>query len=318
MPATTPDTPILHHYPLSPFSEKVRKVLGYKQMHWRSVQQPPVMPKPHQVALTGGYRKTPVLQVGRDIYCDTKLICRVVDRLQPERPLIPAHLAAIAPMVERWVDQTMFFQTVALFFSPQGMAAFAQVVPPGLTVEGFMKDRGAMFAQGGTQPPPSIETARAELPATLSSMQTQLGANPYLFGDAPTQVDFALYNAVWFIWNNAGTRPELDPYPKVLAWVERIRGLGEGTPEEMSGEDAVAFCRACTRWQAPLPGAPLDLPQARVGDRVKIGATDYAPDLVEGELVIANAYEIAVRREDPQAGTCVVHFPAEAFTLKKA
>jgi glutathione S-transferase len=318
MPATTPNTPILHHYALSPFSEKVRKVLGYKGMHWRSVQQPPVLPKPHQVALTGGYRKAPVLQVGRDIYCDTKLICRVIDRLQPDRPLIPASVSATAPMVERWVDQTMFFHAVALFFTPAGMAAFAKVTPPGLTVEGFMQDRGAMFAQGGTQPPPSLEATRAEMPAILASLETQLGANPFLCGGAPTQIDFSIYNPLWFIWANQGTRPELDGHPKVLAWIERIHAIGEGSREEMSGEDAVTFCRACTGWQAPLAGAALKLPQAGLGDRVKIGASDYAPDLVEGELVIANASELAIRREDPKAGSSIVHFPAEAFTLKKA
>ena len=50
---------ILHHYPMSPFAEKVRLILGYKQLPWRSVIIPPVMPKPDVVALTGGYRKTP-------------------------------------------------------------------------------------------------------------------------------------------------------------------------------------------------------------------------------------------------------------------
>jgi hypothetical protein len=39
--------------------------------------------------------------------------------------------------------------------------------------------------------------------------------------------------------------------------------------------------------------------------------------MVEGELVIANAYELAIRREDPRAGTVVVHFPPEAFALQK-
>jgi hypothetical protein len=46
----------------SPFSEKVRLVLGYKQLAWKSVIVPAIMPKPDVVALTGGYRKTPFLQ----------------------------------------------------------------------------------------------------------------------------------------------------------------------------------------------------------------------------------------------------------------
>ena len=60
---------ILHHYTMSPFAEKVRLMLGYKGLAWRSVHIPSVMPKPDVVALTGGYRKTPVLQVGADVYC---------------------------------------------------------------------------------------------------------------------------------------------------------------------------------------------------------------------------------------------------------
>ena len=67
---------ILHHYEASPFSEKVRAVLGYKQLEWQSVLIPRIMPKPDLVALTGGYRKTPVMQIGRDIYADTHLITR--------------------------------------------------------------------------------------------------------------------------------------------------------------------------------------------------------------------------------------------------
>ena len=54
---------ILHHYPSSPFSEKMRLVLGYKKLGWKSVVIPAIMPKPDVLALTGGYRKTPFLQV---------------------------------------------------------------------------------------------------------------------------------------------------------------------------------------------------------------------------------------------------------------
>ena len=68
------DTLILHHYPASPFAEKIRRVLAFKQLAYRSVIIPDVMPKPDVLALTGGYRRTPILQIGADIYCDTALI----------------------------------------------------------------------------------------------------------------------------------------------------------------------------------------------------------------------------------------------------
>jgi glutathione S-transferase len=51
---------ILHHYPASPFAEKIRAILGFKRLEWNSVIIPMTAPKPDLVALTGGYRKTPV------------------------------------------------------------------------------------------------------------------------------------------------------------------------------------------------------------------------------------------------------------------
>ncbi|NQV66525.1 MAG: glutathione S-transferase N-terminal domain-containing protein, partial [SAR86 cluster bacterium] len=57
---------ILHHYPESPFSEKIRLLLGYKQASYQAVAIPVIQPKPDLMALTGGYRKTPVLQIGAD------------------------------------------------------------------------------------------------------------------------------------------------------------------------------------------------------------------------------------------------------------
>ena len=58
---------ILHHYPVSPFAEKVRAMLGFKKLAWKSVRIPMVMPKPDVIALTGGYRRTPILQIGADV-----------------------------------------------------------------------------------------------------------------------------------------------------------------------------------------------------------------------------------------------------------
>ncbi len=79
---------ILHQYATSPFSEKIRLVLGAKGLTWNAVEIPPILPKPDLLALTGGYRRTPVMQIGADIYCDTALICDVLDRLAPSRRCI--------------------------------------------------------------------------------------------------------------------------------------------------------------------------------------------------------------------------------------
>jgi glutathione S-transferase len=90
---------VLHHYPLSPFSEKIRRVLAYKEIPWRAVEQPIMAPKPDLTPLTGGYRRIPVLQIGADIYCDTALMVRVLERLYPARPTLPPTLAGAASVI---------------------------------------------------------------------------------------------------------------------------------------------------------------------------------------------------------------------------
>ena len=100
---------ILHHYPTSPFAEKIRLILGHKKLAWKSVLIPAIMPKPDVVALTGGYRRTPVLQVGADVYCDTALICDVLEHLAPEPTLYPAHLKGVCRIFSQWADSTLFW-----------------------------------------------------------------------------------------------------------------------------------------------------------------------------------------------------------------
>src|SRR5438105_14943522 len=93
---------ILHHYATSPFSEKVRLVLGYKGLAWKSVTVPVILPKPDVVALTGGYRRTPFPQIGADIYFDTALICRLIRRIPPGPPPYPGSAGGMQTILAQW------------------------------------------------------------------------------------------------------------------------------------------------------------------------------------------------------------------------
>ncbi len=109
---------ILHHYPTSPFAEKVRLILGHKQLAWKSVFIPMIMPKPDLTALTGGYRKTPVLQIGADIYCDTALIGDVLEQLLPTPTIYPESVKGVSRIVAQWADSALFTAAMAYNFQP--------------------------------------------------------------------------------------------------------------------------------------------------------------------------------------------------------
>lgn len=309
---------ILHHYPASPYAEKARRMLASKKLDWHSVLIPAVMPKPDLMPLTGGYRKTPVLQIGCDIYCDTKLIARVLDQLAPEPPLVPPGLEATALMTDRWVEQILFFHVVTLFFQPASLAGFAARADElGFTIDQFIQDRMAMFALGGSAVRPSLETVRAELPGVLQALDAQLSVQPFLHGAAPTQMDFSVFHPVWFGMNNPALAGEFEPYAHVRGWYRRIAAMPSGVVTAMSGADAIQRCRSSSP-RAPLAGASLTLPSIAPGAAVKVSAQDYGVDAVQGELVISSTAEIAIRRDDPRAGRVIVHFPPEGFSVSRA
>jgi len=162
--------PILHHYPNSPFAEKVRLILGHKRLAWKSVFIPMVMPKPDLTALTGGYRKTPVLQIGADIYCDTTLICDVLEQLAPAPALYPEATEGAARIVAQWADSALFTAAMAWNFQPAGVAqVFAGASED--VVKTFVADRTAM--RGGA-PRMAASDAAATYKAYLQRIASML------------------------------------------------------------------------------------------------------------------------------------------------
>jgi len=306
---------ILHHYPMSPYAEKTRAVLGYKQLAWQSVLIPPVMPKPDLMPLTGGYRKTPVLQVGRDVICDTALIVRVLDRLHPERLVIPpTHRASCAAWAG--LEQTLFFAAVATNFAPAGIKAMAERMGPEL-MQVFGQDRKDFFVGGATRRP-NAEFGKLNFLPLMHAIDVQLTAGmPFLLGEVPTLADFAAYHPAWFVRSNAGTSATLDAFKNLLAWFERMKTLGHGKPTEITAEAALGVARDTATW-LDLDGPLIEPEGIQLGQRVVVRATDYGVDPVEGALIHASVFEVVVQRSDPRAGDVRVHFPRSGFSVVPA
>jgi glutathione S-transferase len=304
---------ILHHYTNSPFAEKIRMVLGFKQMTWKSVMIPAIMPKPDLTALTGGYRRTPVLQIGADIYCDTALIAEVLEKIQPAPTLYPPAIAGLARTLAQWGDTTLFWTAVPYVFQPSGMQSIFQNVPPE-HVKAFGADREAMRGNAVRMSLPESTAALAQYLRRLEQMLA--GGNPYLLGTQISVADFSCYHPIWFVRRVPAVAAILDAAPLVQAWAARIEAIGHGKVVPLAAEDALAIAQEST----PLTheGASfLDIDGVTLGQRVTITPTDYALDPVEGSLVLASDNEFAVRRSDVRGGEVVVHFPRIGFKLKK-
>jgi glutathione S-transferase len=304
---------ILHHYPTSPFSEKIRLVLGYKKLAWKSVIIPSIMPKPDVQALTGGYRKTPFLQIGSDIYCDSALICDVLEHLQPEPTLYPASHKGLARVLAQWADSTLFWTAMAYNLQPKGAAAMFSGVPPEVA-QAFGADRAAMTA--GMTRLRALD-ASAAYKSYLRRLANMLEGQDYLLGGAPCVADFSAYHPLWFTRHRVTVLADiLDATPSVLAWMDRMAAIGSGQMSKMSATESIAVCAATTGASVLNDTTYQDEHGIPLGSRVTVTAESFGAEATEGELVAATRMHYTLRRQDERAGTVQVHFPRIGYVLK--
>lgn len=304
---------ILHHYPTSPFAEKVRRVLAWKKLPWKSVIIPVIMPKPDLLPLTGGYRRTPVLQIGADIYCDTALICAVLERIAPSPSLYPAAAAGQARLLAQWADSTLFWTVIPYVFQPAGVQSlFGHLTPEQL--QAFSADRAAMR---GNAPRMHPADAAAALPQYLRWLDEMLASGqPWLLGEEASIADFSVYHCLWFVRNAKAVAGILDQFPRLQTWMSAIDAFPLAAPDKLGAEDALQI--ACKATPATPDTDFVDTHGIAPGTLVTVTPADYAQDPVAGELVAASHSEYAVRRVDERAGEVVVHFPRIGYQLRRA
>ncbi len=316
-------TPILHHFDASPFAEKVRLILGFKGLAWRSVQIPMAMPKPDLVALTGGYRKTPLLQIGADIYCDTALIARVLDNLGggvgcgagggvgAVTTLYPA-TAPLATAFAQWADWQLFW-TVVDFGAQPAVLEHRWRGMPAEQVKALYADRAPFRA---AVPRRTAIDAAADLAAMLGALDAQLAdGRRWLFGE-PSIADFAVAHPVWYLRRGGPVAEALfAPLAQLCAWHDGMLSLGHGRPSPLDSSEALTIAAAADG-HAPCAveaGVGFDACQA-----VSVAATDYGTEPVIGSLVGLSATEVVLERADARVGTLHLHFPRHGFQIKPA
>jgi glutathione S-transferase len=292
---------ILHHYDTSPFSEKPRLMFGLTGASWRSVIQPTIMPKPELTALTGGYRRAPVMQIGADVFCDSQVIMAEIAARGG---------LAIEPMawaVNFWADRLWFAASVAVIFGEMADQVPAEFVADREKLMGRPFDLAAMKAAAGAM--------RGQWRAQAAWIEAALGGDaPFLSGADAGLADIAAYMNVWFLTRFSPhlAGPLLDGFASLEAWRMRVAAIGHGRREEMSREEALEAARRAEPGEFTVhdpaegltPGAP-----------VSVAADDYGRDPIAGRLVALTRERVVIERQDPALGRLHLHFPRAGYTV---
>ncbi|MEM1036904.1 MAG: glutathione S-transferase [Pseudomonadota bacterium] len=310
-------TIILHQFDRSPFSEKIRLALRMKNLAWAAVEIPSIMPKPDLTPLTGGYRRTPVMQIGADVYCDTQLMLVELER-RNKIPLLnlPGH-EGLNKIVGAWVDTKWFQTSVGVIFAEVG-----HMMP-----KEFIDDRTKMSGR-----PFDIDAMKAAAPFLRDQWRTQLmwieerldggrhaGTGDWIVGTKPGLIDVQAFMNPWFVERNV---PDFlvqcfEDAPLTKSWYQRLKDYKGQAPEEISGEDALSIAYNSAPRLKPA-SASQELRDFEPGARVAVAPDDYAQDWVEGELVVANAERVIIARNDPKVDNVHIHFPRVGYILREA
>lgn len=303
------DQIILHHYPQSPVTEKVRTVLGIKGLAWKSVEIPRLPPKPNLMPLTGGYRLTPVMQIGADIYCDSIGIIRELERRFPEPTLFPGGIDGIVWGIGQWTDKLLFQDVVTV-----ALVEMSAKMPPE-----FLADRGPLYFGADF----NLDTIKANYDESLTNVRTQFGwidqhleFRDFILGTAPGLSDALAYYLVWFLDERLTDNGKfLSQFKFLRRWQQRMSDIGHGHPESMSDLAALDIARDSVHKtpQQSDPGDPLGLD---VGDRITIEPVTGGPQ-VAGTLHSMSANHLAILRNDDEVGQVCVHFPRPGYRVQK-
>ncbi len=307
---------ILHEYPESPYAEKIRLALRLKNLAYVRVQIPSIMPKPDLIPLTGGYRRTPVLQIGADIYCDTAIILRELEaRYELPTLKLPGH-EGLSQIVAGWTDGRWFQTSVAVIFG-----AIGDQIP-----QAFKDDRAKMSGR-----PFDTEAMKQAAPlmrdqwrARLMLLEERLqggrgaGSGNYLIGAKPGLVDVHAYMNVWFVMQRLPDFVEacFETATLTKAWYARLKDTEGQAPETIEGKTALEIANnavprlvAATTKNEQQNFAP--------GDTVSVAPDDYARDWVTGELVHADSQRVILQRVSEETGPLHVHFPRAGFLVRR-
>ena len=303
---------ILHHYPQSPVAQKIRFALGIANASWHSVEIPRVPPKPLLMPMTAGYRRTPVVQIGADIHCDTQNIVRALAEFGHADKLFPDGCDGMAMALAGWVEAAMFDLGVRIV-----LTSVMGTAPPE-----FIKDRGSLYFE----PDWTEESMKAMLPAVILQMQAHLcwvdkmlAKSGYAIGTKPSYADAAIAYIAWFLrgrWD--GGADLLTPYENVCALEAELMTKGNGIASDLSGEAALAIALS----QEPTSPTGIECgfhADLSMGQKVMVRPRGLSADPdVFGSLRFLDDTRISIDHTSPEAGNVAVHFPIAGYVIKPA
>ena len=219
----------LHQYHLSPFNEKIQRMLNHKgipfeERYWTLGERKKV----RTLNPTG---KLPALQNGEHVICDSTDVAHYIEQHFPQKPLIPSgpRLRAQVHVLEDWADESLYFYEMHLRFTTPGNrerniprmvaheGAFLRWLLPKVVPGGIVR---ITETQGIGRK--SIEQLLVDVTRHITAVDGLLDGTDWLVGNQLSLADLAVYAMFQALRDADMVADMLARYPAVTAWMMRV------------------------------------------------------------------------------------------------
>jgi len=285
-------------------------MLGLKKLAWRSVTIPDIMPKPDLIPLTGGYTKTPVLQIGSEVYCDTRRIADELEARFPTPSLFP-YGRGVTDVLQYWADYDL-----TLSGGRYTIGQAWENWPPE-----FHADRAAMWGV-----PVDLDRMRRSAVRYRQQLVGQIDwldqalsdGRAYLQGDKPSAADIAAFHILWFLdFGGDKCTDVLKGISRINDWMARINAIGVGKPTDMAASEALDVARASAPTTKPFI-EPGNAEGFSLGDPVTVRPYLAGRSPTEGRLHLLTRQHVAIAHSSDRVGEMLVHFPRIGYVVSRA
>ncbi|PHS78734.1 MAG: glutathione S-transferase [Rhodospirillaceae bacterium] len=263
--------------------------------------------------LTGGYRLTPVMQIGADIYCDSACILDELEQRFPKPRLSLEPVEGEVLGLEHWTEGELFLDVVNV-----ALVEMSATIPPE-----FMADRGPLYFGADF----SLSTLKSNYDGCLEKVRGQLSlindglaSQAYLFGAVPGFSDARAYYLVWFLRDRmAEAEAFFHQFEHLERWEQSLKKIGHGHFKDLSDIEALDIAKKATP-TTPETSENLiseDSEGLKIGDKITIAPAKGGPK-VSGTLHNLSPQRIAILREDERVGQVCVHFPRAGYRIERA
>ncbi|MCT4615010.1 MAG: glutathione S-transferase N-terminal domain-containing protein [Marinifilaceae bacterium] len=293
---------ILHHNPDSSFSEQIRSLLSYLDIEWNSLETSySIKRRKTQALMVQGYgARTPILQIGSDFYCDTRLISKKILEIANREDMLTPEIDDFNNNIG--INSDYFFASINSIPSFNYFIKHCKTKSIRKAISIFKDETNFIGNHSEVLNSFSKNESLLILEKYYESFTNRLEKHEYLFGDnIPSLADFSAFQLIWLRERFGKLRLK---NKRLRSWYKTMKSTNKHNYNKISDKKAL---------KAAESSSPADIEDINLGNEIK----SLIPNELLGGIMKPTKGLVVAEDEDKyiintinkELGSILIHFP---------